>query len=199
MLSLVLILYYPQKRKRPGDKCIISPISLSRDLENALHYRRSVQFSCLVMSNSLWPHGLQHTRPPCPSPTPGVYSNSCPWSQWCHPSISSSVVPFSCSQSSPASGSFPVDRPVTSGGQVLEFQLQHQSFQWIFSTDYKCSAYQLTQNWAKFGKIFTVSLTGECGLLKSCALSIFLLHSNIHPQKVVITVLDQISEEKKRR
>ena len=83
--------------------------------------------------------------------------------------------------------------------KVLEFQLQHQSFQWIFSTDYKCSAYQLTQNWAKFGKIFTVSLTGEYGLLKSCASSIFLLHGNIHPQKVVITVVDQISEEKKRR
>ena len=55
----------------------------------------SVQFSCLVMSNSLWPHGLQHTRPPYPSPTPGVYSNSCPLSRWCHPTVSSSVVPFS--------------------------------------------------------------------------------------------------------
>ena len=59
------------------------------------------------MSNSLQPHGLQHARPPCPSPTPGVYSNSCPLSQWCHPAISSSVVPFSsCPQSFPASGSF---------------------------------------------------------------------------------------------
>ena len=55
----------------------------------------SVQFSHSVMSHSLWPHGLQHTRPPCPSPTPGVYSNSCPLSQWCHPTISSSVVPIS--------------------------------------------------------------------------------------------------------
>ena len=59
------------------------------------------------MSNSLWPHGLQHTRPPCPSPIPGVYSNSCPLSQWCHLTISSSVVPFFCClQSLPASGSF---------------------------------------------------------------------------------------------
>ena len=67
----------------------------------------SVQFSHSVVSNSLWPHGLQHTRSRCPSPTPGVYSNSCPLSQWCHPTISSSVVSFSCFfQSFPASGSF---------------------------------------------------------------------------------------------
>ena len=65
------------------------------------------QFSYSVMSDSLWPHGLQHTRPPCPSPTPGVYSNSCPLSQWCNPAISSSVVPFSSYlQSFPTSGSF---------------------------------------------------------------------------------------------
>ena len=64
-----------------------------------------VQFSCSVMSDSLQPHGLQHTRLPCPSPTPGAYSNSCPWSPWCHPTISSSVVPFSSRlQSFPASG-----------------------------------------------------------------------------------------------
>ena len=66
-----------------------------------------VQFSCSVMSDSLRPHGLQHDRLPCPSPTPGAYSNSCPLSQWCHPTISSSVVPFSsCLQSFPASGLF---------------------------------------------------------------------------------------------
>ena len=71
----------------------------------------SAQFSHSVVSNSLWPHGLQHARPPCPSPTPAVYSNSCPLSQWCHPAISSSVVPFpSCLQSFPASGSFPVSQ-----------------------------------------------------------------------------------------
>ena len=70
----------------------------------------SVQFSCSVMSDSLQPHGLQHARPPCPSPTPRVYSNSCPLSQWCHPTISSSVVPFSPHlQSFPASGSFSND------------------------------------------------------------------------------------------
>ena len=67
----------------------------------------SIQFTHSVVSNFLRPHEAQHTRPPCPSPTPGVYSNSCPLSQWCHPTISSSVVPFSsCLQSFPASGSF---------------------------------------------------------------------------------------------
>jgi len=66
----------------------------------------SVQFTCSVVSDSLWPH-VKHARPPCPSPTPGAYSNSCPSSWWCHPTISSSVVPFSCFQSFPASGSFP--------------------------------------------------------------------------------------------
>ena len=72
------------------------------------------------MSGSLWPLGLQHTRFPCPSPTPGVCSNSCPWSRWCHPTISSSVVPFSsCLQSSPASGSFPMSQFFISGGQSI--------------------------------------------------------------------------------
>ena len=70
------------------------------------------------MSDSLWAHELQHTRPPCPSPTPGVYSNPCPLSQWCHPTISSSVDPFSsCPQSFPASGSFPMSQLFASGGQ----------------------------------------------------------------------------------
>ena len=72
------------------------------------------------MSNSLRPHGRQHTRPPCPSPTPRAYSNSCPLSQWGHPTISSSVVPFSsCLQPFPASGCFPVSRLFTSGGQSI--------------------------------------------------------------------------------
>ena len=80
----------------------------------------SVQFSDSVMSDSLWPHGLQHPRLHCPSPTPGACSNSCPSSQWCHPTISSSVVPFSsCLQSFPASGSFPISQFCTSGGQSI--------------------------------------------------------------------------------
>ena len=72
------------------------------------------------MSDSLRPHEFQHSRPPCPSPTPRVYSNSCPLSQWCHPTISSSVVAFSsCPQSFPASGSFPMSQLFTSGGQRI--------------------------------------------------------------------------------
>ena len=79
----------------------------------------SVQFSHSVMSDSLWHHGLQHARPPCPSPTPRIYSNSCLLSQWCHPTISSSVVPFSHLQSFPASGSFQMCPFFTSGGQSI--------------------------------------------------------------------------------
>ena len=77
-------------------------------------------FSCSVMSNSLWPHGLQHTKLPCPSPYPRVCANSCPLSQWCHPTISSSIVFFSsCLQSFPASESFPMSWLFTSGGQSI--------------------------------------------------------------------------------
>ena len=79
-----------------------------------------VQFSCSVVSNSLQPHESQHARPPCPSPTPGGHSNSCPLSRWCHPAISSSVVPFSsCPQSLPASESFPISQLFTWGGQSI--------------------------------------------------------------------------------
>ena len=85
-----------------------------------MYLLHSVQFSHSVVSNSLWLHGLQHTRLPCPSPTPGAYSNSCPLSQWCHPTISSSVIPLSSHlQSLPASGSFPVSQFFTSGGQII--------------------------------------------------------------------------------
>ena len=80
----------------------------------------SVQFSRSVVSDSLRPHESQHGRPPCPSPTPGVHSDSRPSSQWCHPAISSPVVPFSsCPQSLPASGSFPMSHLFTSGGQSI--------------------------------------------------------------------------------
>ena len=78
----------------------------------------SVQFSHSVVSNSLWPHGLQHARLPCPSPAPEACSNSCPLNWWCHPTISSFIFPFSsCLQSFPASGSFPMSQFFTSGGQ----------------------------------------------------------------------------------
>ena len=78
-----------------------------------------VQFNCSVTSDSLWPHGLQHSWLLCPSPTHGACSKSCPLSQWCHPTISSSVVPFSCIQSFPASGSFPMSQFFASGGQSI--------------------------------------------------------------------------------
>ena len=81
----------------------------------------SVQFSCSVMSNSLQPHGLQHARPPCPSPTPRAHPNPCPSSRWCPPNISSSVIPFSSyPQSFPASGYFPMSHLFTSGGQSIK-------------------------------------------------------------------------------
>ena len=80
----------------------------------------NLHFSRSVMSDSLRPHGLQHSRPPCPSSTPGACSNSCPLSQWCHSTISTSVVPFSfCPQSFPASGSLPMSWLFTSGGQSI--------------------------------------------------------------------------------
>ena len=82
--------------------------------------RKAAQFSRTVVSNYFWPHALQHTRPPSPSPTPGVYPNSWPLSQWCHPTISSSVMPFSsCLQSFPKSGPFQMNQFFSSGGQSI--------------------------------------------------------------------------------
>ena len=103
----------------------------------ALKHVYSVQFSCSVMSDSLQPHGLQHARLPCPSPNPRACSNSCPSSWWCYPTILSSVVPFSsCLQSSQHQGLFKWVISLHQVAKVLEFQLQHQSFQWIFRTDF---------------------------------------------------------------
>ena len=100
-------------------------------------YSSFLQFSCSVMSNSLWPNGLQHARLPCPSPTPGACSNSCPLSRWCHPTISSSVIPFSsCLQSFQHQGLFQWVSSLHQVAKVLELQLQYQSFQWIFRTDF---------------------------------------------------------------
>ena len=110
----------------------------------------SIHFSRSVVSNSLWPHGQQHTRPPCPSPTPGLYPNSCPSSQWCHPTISSSVVPFSsCLQSLPASGSFQMSQFFKTGGQ---------------STGASASASVLpmnTQDWSPLGQTGWISLQSK--------------------------------------
>ena len=115
--SLVGLLNMQRKLKCQGSKevgkesSICSVISCTRVVR--------VQFSCSVVSDSLRPHRLQHTRPPCPSPTPTVYSNSCPLSQWCHPTIPSSVFPFTSHHpSSPASGFFPMSQ-FSSGGQSI--------------------------------------------------------------------------------
>ena len=97
----------------------------------------SVHISLSVMSDSLRSHGLQHARSPSPSTTPGVYSDSCPLSQWCHPTISSSVVPFSsCLHLSQHQSLFKWVGSSHQVAKVLEFQLQHQSSQWIFRTDF---------------------------------------------------------------
>ena len=101
-------------------------------------YQEPFQFSqfCLsVVSNSLQPHKPQHARPPCPSPTPGVHPNPCPLSRWCHPTISSSVAPFSSSNLSQHQGLFKWVNSSHQVAKVLEFQLQHQSFQWAPRAD----------------------------------------------------------------
>ena len=94
------------------------PVHWDNPSESMSGIKSVSQFSRSVVSDSLWPHESQHARPPCPSPTPGVYLNSCPSSPWCHPAISSSVIPFSsCPLSLPASGSFPVSQLFAWGGQ----------------------------------------------------------------------------------
>ena len=100
------------------------------------HKRLHICCSVAQWCPTLWPLGLQHARFPCPS-SPGVCSNSCPLSQWCHPTISSSVVPFSSRlQFFPASGSFLISQSLHQVAKVSERQLQDQSFQWIFRTDF---------------------------------------------------------------
>ena len=103
-------------------------------------------FSHSVVSDFLWPHGLQHARLPCPSPSPRLCSNSCPLSQWCHPTISSSVIPFSCLQSFPASGSFPTSQLFTSGGQSIGASASASVFPMNI------------QNWFPLGLIGVISL-----------------------------------------
>ena len=110
----------------------------------------SVQFSRSVMSDSLQPHELQHARPPCPSPTPGIYSNSCPLSQWCHTAISSSVIPFSsCPQSLPASGSFPTSQLFAWGGKSIGVSVSAS----VLSMN--------TQDWAPLGWTGWISLQSK--------------------------------------
>ena len=110
----------------------------------------SVQFICSVVSDSLWPHELQHTRPPCPSPTPRACSNSCPWSWWCHPPLLSSVIPFSsCPQSFPASGSFRTSQLFASVG-------------WSIGVSASTSVLPLnTQDWSPLGWTGCISLQSK--------------------------------------
>ena len=112
-----------------------------------INHFSSVQFSHSVMSDSLRPHEPQHARPPCPSPTPRVYPNPCPLSWWCHPSISSSVIPFSsCSQSFRASGSFPMSQLFASGG-------------WSIGVSVSTSILPMnTQDWSPLGWTGWISL-----------------------------------------
>ena len=106
-------------------------------IEASTHNCQSIQFSHSVMSDSLQPDGLQHTRLPCPSPSPRACSNSCPSTQWCHPTTSSSVLPFSPASSlSQHQVLFHWVSSLHQMAKVLELQLQHQFFQWIFRTDF---------------------------------------------------------------
>ena len=110
----------------------------------------SVQFSHLVMSDSMQPHEPQHTRPPCPSPIPGIYPNSCPLSRWCHPTISFSVVPFSSHlQSFPASGSFQIHQLFALGGQCIGASASTSVFQ------------MNTQDWSPLGWTGWISLQSK--------------------------------------
>ena len=120
-LSFVCILYFILR---------LFPLMNMISHSSARFISDSVQFSHSVVSNSLWPHELQHARPPCPSPSPGVHSNSRPLSRWCHPAISCFVIPFSsCSQSLPASESFPMSQLFAWGGQSTGVSALAYSFQ----------------------------------------------------------------------
>ena len=125
----------------------------------------SFEFSSVtqIMSDSLRPHGLQHTGLPCPSPTPGVYSPSCPLCRWCHPTISSSVVPFSsCLQSFPASEAFPMSQLFTSGGQSRVLASQGQSVTMLQTNDASVSVLPLEiQDWFPLGLIGLISLQSK--------------------------------------
>ena len=134
-----MLIFYQQSLPKLNLHCTSAQLfELGQDIQSV----SSVTQSCLTLwypmdgSTPGFPIHHQPTRLPYPSPTPGAYSNSCPSCWWCHPTISSFVVPFSHLQSFPASGSFPMSWFFASGGQRIGFQLQHQSFQWTFRTDF---------------------------------------------------------------
>ena len=156
-------------------KTIYSEVSLSHFLHYSSLLIFSVQFSCSVMSDSSQTHELQHARPPCPSPNPGVHPNLHPWSQWCHPATSFSAIPFSfCPQSFPVSGSFQMSQLFASGGQsigvsastsVLLMNTQHWSLRgtgWISLQSKKLSrvfSNTTVQNHQFFSFLYSPTLT----------------------------------------
>ena len=137
------------------------------------------QLSCSVLSNSLWPHGLQHARLPCPSPTPGSCSNSWPSHQWCHPTISSSVSPLSfCPQSFPVSGSFPVSQFFESGGQSI-------------GASASASVLPMNiQDWSPLGWTGWISLQSSAYVLHNCIC--FQIRSFLHPLVAVVQPLSHV-------
>ena len=155
----------------------------------------SVQFSHSVLSDSLLPHESQHARPPCPSPTPGVYSNLCPLSRWCHPGISSSVIPFSsCPQSLPASGSFPMSQLFTWGGQSIGVSASFSSAQIqpypvplsvVLKLFFQCTETRLvllTLGFLLFHPVHFVSVTQSCTTLcdpMDCSMPGFPVHHQL--------------------
>ena len=118
---MALTYFHIKGTKAPWRKgwFLVGAESFFKSLEQLCHQFSLVQLTCWIMSNSLWPHEPQHTRPPCPSSTPWVHLNSCPSSWWCQPAISSFVVPFSCPLSLPASESFPMSQLFAWGGQSI--------------------------------------------------------------------------------
>jgi len=136
-------------------------------------------FSHSIMSNSLWPHGLQHARLPCPSLSPGDFSNSCPLRQWCHPTISSSVTFFSsCLNLYQHQGLFQWVSTSHLVAKVLELQLQHQSFQWVFRVDFledwlvwsPCCARESQESspTPQFKSMYSLALSPLYGLTLTC-------------------------------
>ena len=134
---------------------MLQSVSVFSSFSKGVKFYASVQFSCSIMSDFLQPPGMQHTRPPCPSPAPGVYPNSCPLSQWCHPTISSSVDPFfSHLQLFPASGSFQTSQFFTTGAQSMGVSI---------STSFLPKN---IQDWSPLGWTGCISLQSQ-GTLKS--------------------------------
>ena len=138
--SIISLLLFPAllfPSLHSNEECLVATSVIIPTTINRTSVSQAVQFSRSVMFDSLWPHERQHERPPCPSPTPGVHSNSCPPSRWCHPAISSSVIPFSSAPNpSQHQSLFQWVNSSLEMAKVLEFQLQHQSFQWTPRTDF---------------------------------------------------------------